>query len=223
MTEEQVAVPERYGRRAPTRSITPKSVDQLFAAEGSSIIFPRNAAVFGEGEPANFFYKIEIGYIRTFRILEDGRRLIDAFYAPGEIFGLESFDRCVVSAEAIGRCKIRLIRKSELYARGTNDSSVLELLFTEALVALRRAKAHSGLLRKNAQERIVGFLLDMKDRGKTLEVNLPMTRGDIADYLGLTTETVSRMLWKLESISAISVKRRSVTLHDMRALKKIDR
>jgi len=77
-------------------------------------------------------------------------------------------------------------------------------------------------LLKTAQERIVGFLLDMAKREGQKEIELPMTRGDIADYLGLTTETVSRMLWKLESIAAISVKRRSVVLIDVRALKQIN-
>lgn len=225
MTDEQVSGSERFGQQAPTRSMnlaTLKSVAQLFDIEGSTIVFPRNALVFDEGEPANFFYRIELGYIRTFRILKDGRRHIDAFYVPGEMFGLQSCDRYAVSAEAISRCRIQLIRKSKLFARAAKDGSVIELLFSEALVALRRAKAHSGLLRKNAQERIVGFLLDMKNREEQKEVNLPMTRGDIADYLGLTTETVSRTLWKLESVSAISVKRRSVLLLDMRALKQID-
>jgi len=225
MTGKQVAGSERFNQRAPTRGMglaTLKSVDQLFDIEASTILFPRNALVFGEGEPADFFYRIELGYIRTFRILKDGRRHIDAFYVPGEVFGLESCDRCAVSAEAINRCRIRLIRKSKLFTHAAMDSSVFELLFAEALVALQRAKDHSGLLRKNAQERIVGFLLDMKNREEQAEVNLPMTRGDIADYLGLTTETVSRTLWKLESISAISVKRRSVVLLDMRALKQID-
>lgn len=225
MTEKQVAGSERFDQRVPTTSMglaTLKSVDQLFDGEGSRIVFPRNASVFGEGDPANFFYRIELGYVRTFRILEDGRRLIDAFYVPGEIFGLESRETCSVSAEAISRCKIHLIGRNKLFPRAAKNSSVFEHLFAEALGALHRAKAHSGLLRKNALERVVGFLLDMKSREDQMEISLPMTRGDIADYLGLTTETVSRMLWKLENISAISVNRRSVVLHNMRALKKIN-
>jgi len=85
---------------------------------------------------------------------------------------------------------------------------------------LHRARNHNLFLLKSAQERVVGFLFDMDTRqNRSREIELPMTRGDIADYLGLTTETVSRALWKLESVSAIAIpKRRRVVLRNLQAL-----
>jgi CRP/FNR family transcriptional regulator, nitrogen fixation regulation protein len=204
--------------------VTFSVADKSFARLGAPIWFSRNEEIFGEGEPAAYLYEIKSGCIRTYKTLNDGRRRIDAFYIPGDCFGLEVRDDHNVSAEAITRCKTHVIEKKALMARADTDIAIINHLLALTAKELQRAQNHNLLLLKTAQERVVGFLLDMAERQRSqCEINLPMTRGDIADYLGLTIETVSRMLWKLESISAISIpKRRRVILRNLPALQEFN-
>jgi CRP/FNR family nitrogen fixation transcriptional regulator len=88
---------------------------------------------------------------------------------------------------------------------------------------LRRTQRHVLLILKTARERVGQFILDLAERQNSQrEVDMPMTRGDIADYLGLTVETVSRMLWRFENTSLISVHRRRLILRDVPALKRMN-
>ena len=220
--DERVSFSGARAKRTPT--ITLKSNDSLSNWIGSPTWLSPNVSVFREGDPAKYLYKIKSGYIRTFRIMNDGSRYIDAFYSSGEIFGLEPTNAYRVSAETITRCGLHAAKINTLAAVATNNVATISFLLTATALELRRSQNHSLLLRKIAQERVVGFLLDMAKR-KTAqhEVDLPMSRFDIADYLGLTTETVSRMLWKLERGSVISIRPRSVVLLDLPALNKINR
>jgi CRP/FNR family nitrogen fixation transcriptional regulator len=197
------------------------SINESFVLTGRSSWFGRNVEIHGEGEPSTFLYKLVSGYVRTFKTLNDGRRRIEAFYIPGDAFGLDTRSSHNVTAQAITRCKIELIVKKSLMARAITEIAVVNHLLALTRLELRRANSHNLQLLKSAQERIIGFLLDMEERqGSNREIDLPMTRGDIADHLGLTTETVSRMLWKLESIAAIAIpKRRRVVLRNVAALR----
>lgn len=197
------------------------SINGSFVLAGRSSWFARNEEIYGESEPAVFLYKLVSGYVRTFKTLSDGRRRIEAFYIPGDAFGLDTRSSHNVTAQAITRSRIELIAKKSLMSRAATEIAVVNHLLALTRLELRRANSHNLQLLKSAQERIVGFLLDMEERqGKSREIDLPMTRGDIADHLGLTTETVSRMLWKLESIAAISIpKRRRIVLRNVPALR----
>ena len=79
---------------------------------GALMPFARNSEIYGENEPADYIYKIVGGTVRTYRVLFDGRRQIGAFYLPGDIFGLETGSEHTFSAEAIGDCKIIVIKRS---------------------------------------------------------------------------------------------------------------
>ena len=190
------------------------------AFAGRPTWFARNEEIYGEGEPSAFIYKIISGCVRTFKTLNDGRRRIESFYIPGDVFGLDTRSYHNVSAQAITRCKIELIGRKAVMTRAITEIAIVKHLLALTSLELQRAHRHNLELLKSAQERIVGFLLDMEERqNNDREIDLPMTRGDIADYLGLTTETVSRVLWKLESVSAISIpKRRRVVLRNMLVL-----
>src|SRR5262252_2623406 len=83
---------------------------------GASMSFARNEEIYGEGEPADYLYKIVSGTVRTYRILADGRRQIGAFYLPGDVFGLEVDDEHQFSAEAISDAKVLVIKRSALVA-----------------------------------------------------------------------------------------------------------
>jgi CRP/FNR family nitrogen fixation transcriptional regulator len=191
---------------------------------GAAMSFPRNAEIFGEDEPADYLYKLLAGAVRTYKILSDGRRQIGGFYLPGDVFGLEFGDEHTQSAEAITDAKILVIKRSALTALAERDAGVARELYTLTARELRRARDRIGLLIKSAQERVASFLLEMAERAPSGDaVELPMSRQDIADYLGLTIETVSRTLTALEGIAAIDVPTsRRIVLRNRPALNRMN-
>jgi CRP/FNR family nitrogen fixation transcriptional regulator len=173
---------------------------------GFTSSYPMNTEIYGEEEPAQYLYKVVVGAVRTYRILENGRRQIAAFYVPGDIFGLETSDDHALSAEAISQCKLLLVKRRDLIALASQDNVVARLLWTITAAELRRVQDHTLLFAMSAEQRVAGFLMEMAQRLSTDdEVRLPMARRDIADYLGLTIETVSRSLTHLESTAAIKI------------------
>lgn len=181
-------------------------LDHSMSLMGATMAYPRNAEIFGENEAADYLYKVVSGAVRTYKILSDGRRQVGGFYLPGDIFGLEFGGEHTLSAEAITDTKVLLMRRSALDALASRDASVASELFALAVRELRRAQGRVLLLIKSAQERVASFLLEMAERGSGANaIELPMSRQDIADYLGLTIETVSRTLTSLELKAAIEV------------------
>ena len=183
------------------------SVCDLLEKIGSCMKFGRNAEIFGEDEPAGYLYKVVNGAVRISKLMSDGRRQIGAFYLPGEMFGLETGDAHTFSAEAICDSQILVAKRSAFLAEASCDCAIVTEIWTQTMMHLQRAQNHMLLLgRKNAQERIAAFLLEMAARlSRTGEVELPMSRQDIADYLGLTIETVSRTLTQLERDGLIAI------------------
>jgi CRP/FNR family nitrogen fixation transcriptional regulator len=171
---------------------------------GATMPFARNTEIYGEGESAEYLYKIIDGAVRTYRTLNDGRRQVDAFYLPGDMFGLEVGEEHSFSAEAITNSKVVVIKRSVVLGLAERQSDIAKQLWTMTAAELMRTQGHIMLLIKTAQERVAGFLLEMASRSPvSKEVELPMARQDIADYLGLTIETVSRTLTQLENAAAI--------------------
>jgi CRP/FNR family nitrogen fixation transcriptional regulator len=191
---------------------------------GAPMSFARNAEIYGEGEPADYLYKVISGTVRTYKVLSDGRRQVGAFYMPGDVFGLETSDEHTFSAEAISDAKVLVIKRSALVALAERDNDVARQLWALTGLELSRVQDHILLLIKTAQERVAGFLLEMADRassGNSLE--LPMSRQDIADYLGLTIETVSRTLTTLENAAAIELPTsRRIVLRNRSALTRLN-
>jgi CRP/FNR family transcriptional regulator, nitrogen fixation regulation protein len=191
---------------------------------GASMSFPRNAEIYGENESADYFYKVVSGTVRTSKVLTDGRRQIGSFYLPGDIFGLATADEHTFSAEAITDSKVLVVKRSALVALAGRDHDVARHLWTATGRELRRAQDRILLLIKNAQERVVSFLLEMAERSSADNaVELPMSRQDIADYLGLTIETVSRTLTHLENTAAIELSSsRRIVLRNPSALRRLN-
>jgi CRP/FNR family nitrogen fixation transcriptional regulator len=191
---------------------------------GATMSFPRNAEIYGEGEPADYIYKVVSGTVRTYKVLADGRRQVGAFYLPGDIFGLEVGTEHTFSAEAIAESKVLVIKRSAVEAMAARNSEVARQLWTLTGCELKRVQDHILLLIQTAQERVVGFLLEMANRASGGNaVELPMSRQDIADYLGLTIETVSRTLSHLESAAAIEIPTsRRIVLRNRAALSRLN-
>ncbi|HSL79175.1 MAG TPA: helix-turn-helix domain-containing protein [Pseudolabrys sp.] len=191
---------------------------------GATMPFARNAEIYGENEKAEYLYKVLSGSVRTYKILNDGRRQIGSFYMPGDLFGLEVGEMHAFSAEAVTDCKVLVIKRSALTSLAARDPEVSRQLWDMTARELQRAQGHIMLLIKTAQERVAGFLLEMSTRSTSAnEIELPMSRQDIADYLGLTIETVSRTLTQLENTAAIAVPTsRRIVLRNRGALSRLN-
>ena len=190
----------------PPTAVAARSLDNPLEMMGTQMRFGRNAEVYGEGEPAEYLYKVVSGAIRTYKVLADGRRQIGAFYLPGDIFGFEAGDDHAFSAEAVNDCNVLVIKRSAVMDLAARDSSVAQQLWTVTGRELQRAQEHVLLLIKSAQERVAGFLVEMARRAPGAStIQLAMSRQDIADYLGLTIETISRTLTQFEKSAAIAL------------------
>src|SRR5258708_9404679 len=164
---------------------------------GPQRVLGKGEELFAEGDEAEYFYRVVSGAIRTYKLLSDGRRQIDAFHLDGDIFGLEAGADHRFSAEAVGNASVIAYRRNRLAALIQDDLAFRDQIMSATLRSLERAQDHMLLLgRKTAQEKLATFLLDMAQRlsDDTEPVELPMQRTDIADHLGLTIETVSRTL-----------------------------
>jgi CRP/FNR family transcriptional regulator, nitrogen fixation regulation protein len=191
---------------------------------GAPMRFERNIEIYGEDEPAEYLYQVISGAVRTYRTLDNGRRQISAFYLPGDVFGVEAGEVHLSSAEAICNSQILVVRRSAVMARAEHEKDIARQLWTLAVRELRRVQEHSLLLIKSAEERVAGFLIEMAGRNSNNgAIELPMSRQDIADYLGLTIETVSRTFTQLVQSGAIALETsRRIVLRNRAALNRLN-
>ena len=169
------------------------------------MLFSRGEEVFRSGQASRHIYQVESGCIRTYANQSDGRRLIIAFYFPGDYFGLEMRKTHRISAEATTPSSVRRFSTKALALRAATDGAVARHMMHITNVELQRAQNHSLLLRNYSDERVGDFLFEMRQRNRRKVVDLLMSRQDIADYLNLSLETVSRTFTRLEKIAAISL------------------
>jgi len=172
---------------------------------GTSFSYAREEEIYGEAEEAEFVYKLLDGAVRTHKILSDGRRQITGFHLPGELLGFEQQDRHRHTAEALADTRMLIFRRRQIERVAACNATVACQLWSLAACRLHDAQDHMLLLgRGSAMERLVAFLIDLDLRlGSTGTVVLPMSRRDIGDYLGLTIETVSRLMTQLEVDGAL--------------------
>ncbi len=192
---------------------------------GTTLTVAANAEIYGEEEPAQFLYEVVSGAVRTSKLLSDGRRQVCSFYLPGDIFGLDAGELHRFSAEAVTTSVVRVLDRRRVTAAAEREGGLRSQLLSLTAHELCHAHDHVLLLgRKSATERVVAFLLEMAARQpRRPAVDLPMSRSDIADYLGLTVETVSRTLSELESSGAIRrTTSRSIVLRDQARLRRLD-
>jgi len=170
--------------------------------------YNRGAEIFGEAEPAEYVYQVVEGAVRSYKLLSDGRRQIGAFHLVGDIFGLENGLAHRFTAEAIVDTTVRLAKRVSLEHVAEEDATVARDLLDMTTSNLQHAENHMLLLgRKTSLERVAAFLLD------------------IADYLGLTLETVSRALSCLHEkgiLGFVGQTQRQIVLLDRTELAKLD-
>jgi len=164
---------------------------------GVRIAYAKDEEIYGQDETADLVYRVIQGAVRTSRVMSDGRRQIGDFYRTGDLFGFETGSHHRFAAEALQDCVILVLKRSTLKSAG---GDLERLTWATTNRELDRAQEHLLLLgRKTASERVASFLLDLVRGSKEDTIDLPMGRQDMADYLGLTIETVSRMLSQLQA------------------------
>jgi len=159
--------------------------------------------VFYQEDPANYLYNVTAGNVRVSKMLADGRRQVTGFLFPGDFLGLSLNRRYAYTAEAISAVTLCRFPREKLESLFADITVLSQRMLTIASNELVSAQDQMLLLgRKSAMEKVASFLLSLSDRAVARNepadpVQLPMARTDIADYLGLTVETVSRTLSQL--------------------------
>jgi CRP-like cAMP-binding protein len=196
------------------------------AAMGTVSNFDRGATIFHEGDEAACSYKIVSGAVRLSKRMSDGRRQVAEFALPGDYIGLDWLDEHAMTAEALTDVTVVGYTRGRLEYLGNENHEMRAELFSTLRHDLWAAQNHLVLLaRQSALERVACFLLDMMERRKSSSdagvIEIPMTRRDIADYLGLSLETVCRMLTRLKESGIIGIPdRHSITVPSLARLRR---
>lgn len=194
------------GRRGVCATVRTNELERYAMTRISQTIAAGTTFV-DEGEPALNVFTVVTGIVKLFKLLADGRRQIVGFLVPGDMFGFAPNDRYTASAEAVSPVTVCRCSRRQL-ERAFGEFPGVERQFLETINReLAAAQDQMVLLgRKTAHERVASFLLSLSRRQPSDDhsIDLPMTRTDIADYLGLTTETVSRVFTVLKSSGCIA-------------------
>ena len=194
-----------------------------------SIRFERKQSIVCARDPALSFFNVVSGTVKLIRTAPDGRAQIVGFRSQGEFFATRSSASCAITAEAVTAVELCVLSRSSFKQVSAQWPQAVERLFELSCAQLEASEDQMFLLgRKTAREKVVSFLLAYANRtgadetGSLRCVNLPMTRADIADFLGLTTETVSRVFSSLAREKLISVGvSRSVHFHNVPELSRM--
>jgi CRP/FNR family transcriptional regulator, nitrogen fixation regulation protein len=182
----------------------------------------RDEEIVAQDDEAEHCYMIVSGCVRTVRLMQDGRRQVGEFLLPGDVFGWDALDKHDFGAEAVTQVTLHRFSRSGLAALAEKDCTLSRRIRELTAMQVRAGREHMILLgRMTAFERIASFLLEMARRMKLdgrSHVELPMNRADIADYLGLTTETVCRQLTQLRRDRTIAINGTKFTIADRRTL-----
>ena len=211
-----------------TRDASAVSAPQLAVrldTVGTTRNLQRGERLFTKGDLANNFYKVVSGAVRNYKLLADGRRHIVAFYIEGDIFGFEQSPKHCLWADAVDFATIIEFRRCQYDTLVASNAAFGQQVVSSLVSNLNRAQNHIVLLvRETAKERIVAFLIEMAHRtSKANHCALSMRRADIADYLGLSRETVSRVLCNLErnGLITFAAASQSIVLHNKVALQNL--
>ena len=182
-----------------------KSTQNLTQAGRALSLKPRRH-LFVQGAPVQTVYQVENGVVFIYQLTKSGQRRILDFYIAGDIFGLRSGAAHQWSCQASTQVNVLAFDIEQLMEEAGADTRLIESLRVHFLAEHQRQQQHVVLLGLSASERVAGFILNMARRtGQGDVVDLPMTRRDIADYLALTVETVSREVTSLRQSRAIAL------------------
>jgi CRP-like cAMP-binding protein len=189
---------------------------------GSTLTIQRGEALYESGDAADCCWRVVSGCVRKVEVLDDGRRHVSAFLMPGDFFGFDDPDTHAFTAEAVTRVVLRCYPRSAVDALAENDTAMAQHLAALTIANLHTAYQRMLLLgRKTSAERLASFLLEIAQRlgsAGASSIQLPMGREDIADYLGLTKETVCRVMTEMSRSGVVRVTRTGVGICDREEL-----
>jgi CRP/FNR family nitrogen fixation transcriptional regulator len=225
--QEQLSARQRYWGLCDGREVMLDRVERqaevktAFQATGPVRHLVPNSSVFSEGDNATVLIKVISGVVRTVTYRKDGRRQIDAFYKDGDIFGFETAAYYSLSAETVSDCVLVSYDRHRLASQTLSHQAVASQLYDHSLRGLIRAQEHARVLgHRSALAKLSAFLIECIGSSNIQLITLPMARSDIADYLNLTVETVSRTLADLSRGSFINViSNRHILVRDLVGLR----
>jgi CRP-like cAMP-binding protein len=191
-------------------------------ARATTVQAERDDEIVAQEDPATWCYLVVSGCVRTVLLMEDGRRQVGEFLFAGDLFGWDALDNHDFGAEAVTAVTLRRYARRDLERLADQDRDVARKLRELSSRRLRSGRDHMLLLgRKTASERIASFLLEMAARcnaNAKSTIELPMSRSDMGDYLGLTIETVCRRLTRLRLDGTIAINGAQIAIRDRSAL-----
>ncbi len=219
----QTATVLAYSRHSPSNGVAFESLGALRQI-GIAAPYARNETIFNEGDSAENSYRVVSGAVRLCKMLPDGRRQIAEFFLPGDYFALGGFDEHLFTAEAVTETVVASISRRRVERLCEQTPEIRKELLSRVYDDLSATQNHLVMLgRQSAKERIASFLLLLAARVKASDgeiIELPMGRQDIADYLGLTIETVCRALSDLKRSRLITTPNtHQVVLNNCEALR----
>ncbi|TNC08046.1 cyclic nucleotide-binding domain-containing protein [Methylobacterium terricola] len=206
--------------------LEPTELEELEALS-HHLTLDKGQTLFGQDEPAGSVFNVIEGALRLTRLLPDGRRQVMGFALPGDFLGLALQVRYSVSAEALGPVRTCRFGREDFAAVVEAKPHLLRSLHERAGYELTLSQEQMLLLgRRTAEEKVAAFLLSLRDRyarigHSSVTVELPMGRQDMADHLGLTIETVSRILNRLDRAHAVLLVPGGARLIDLSRLERM--
>src|SRR3989344_3555004 len=180
-----------YPLSDPRTARPASALTNAFERHGVRMTYARNEEIYAQDDEVEHLYRVVKGVVRTSRLTADGRRQGGDFYYVGDLFGLEPAPDHRSAAEALDDCEILVVRRSAVRAFA-GDAELDRAILEAQRVEMERLQEHVVMLgRKSARERVASFLMSIAQRQSE-------DHADLADYLGLTIETVSRMLTQLQ-------------------------
>ena len=177
----------------------------IFALRRGPVRHSRDQTIVVEGDASDYIFLVISGVVRSFRSFQNGTRSIVSFYLPTEFFGLTNHPTHLLTAEAVTDANILFFKRSALFSMAKRESRIANFLLTTTLAEIRRTQEHTLLISRAAKSRVASFLIDLSKRIRTQNLlDLPMSHQDIADHLGLTIETISRMITQMERSGLIT-------------------
>jgi CRP/FNR family nitrogen fixation transcriptional regulator len=187
-----------YPLTDPRTARSASALTDAFERHGVRMAFARSEEIYAQDDEVELLYQVVRGVVRTSRLTADGRRQVGDFYYQGDLFGLEPGPDHRFAAEALDDCEVLAVRRSAVRAFA-GDAALDRAILEAQRLEMERLQEHVVMLgRKSARERVASFLMSIAQRQTEDHADLAMGRQDIADYLGLTIETVSRMLTQLQ-------------------------
>lgn len=209
----------------PLRPVPARDALDLLEQFGTTVSVQRDREIHGQGDQAAWCYRVISGCVRVVNLMEDGRRQIGEFLMAGDVLGFDALETFDFAAEAVSDVVLRRFPRRMVDALAERNIGLARRLHDVASIGLRLAHTRLLLLgRKTASERIASFLLEMAERlphARPGVLDLPMGRTDMADHLGLTIETVCRVLAHLRREGTLAIDRSNITIRDTAALQQM--